>query len=135
LHLGLRGQHHLLVADPLGTEHRRVQAVERVTGTGDIDGSAETAKAQQRRRDRSDNRQRASRFLAVQTLLQCGHRVAGRHRRRHGRVADTVTPVRQQESQFSFGGVGRVDRLIGGERVEETVGLANLVERGVTAVG
>lgn len=57
LHLGLRGQHHLLVADSFGAEQRGMQAVERVTGPSGVNGSAETAEAQQRGSNRTDDRQ------------------------------------------------------------------------------
>lgn len=70
LHLGLRGQHHLVVAAGLfGAENRCVQAVQRVARSGTVDRGAEAAEAQQRGGDRADNRERGARLLAVQAIL------------------------------------------------------------------
>ncbi|MUL64629.1 hypothetical protein BOO86_09165 [Mycobacterium sp. CBMA 234] len=70
LHFSLRSEHHLVVAaDPFATEHRSVQAIERVARSGTVDRGTETTQAQQGRSNGPDDRQRSPRFLAVQPLL------------------------------------------------------------------
>jgi hypothetical protein len=61
LHLGARGQRHLIVANLLGrAEEHGAQSVERVTGTGAGDDGAEAADAQRRRRDRAHHTESAA---------------------------------------------------------------------------
>ncbi len=67
-------------------------------------------------------------------VLQGHHRVAGCQRRAQRSIADVVAPARHQVGQFGFAVVGRVHRLLEGERVEEPVGAVDLVERRIPAV-
>lgn len=125
-----RGQGDLVVAHLfLLAEDGRPHSVERVARTCAVDGGAEPANAQHRRGHGPDDGEPAARaaILGHPAAQRLGG-ITQRDRRGDGRVPYVITELGEEEGQLGFLPIGRVDRLLGGERFEEAIGSIDLIE-------
>ena len=134
-HLGLRGQHHLVVARGLRTEERRPHSVQGVTRAGSVHRRPESADAQHRGGSRCDEGQPRAAVPMAEPVVQGRYGIASGELHDRRRLPHVITPVGEQECEFGLGVVGRIRGVVGGERVEESIYPIDLVERRVSTVG
>lgn len=128
---GLGGQFdRIVVGRRRLTEQHGVHAVKRVARMSGPHHGAKPAERQYRRGRRADHRQCAAGALASRQphLKRCSGLLLG-DQRACGRPSQIVAPLLEQRSQHLVVRIDDVDRLSGGQRVEEPVGARDRLQR------